>query len=49
MVKRGFPELPPGVREALERLAFAVWFAGVCVLLYLTLHAQLARVAESAQ
>jgi Ca-activated chloride channel homolog len=41
-----WPPLPPGVKETLERLAFALWFAGVCVLLYLTLQAQLARAAE---
>jgi hypothetical protein len=46
MVKRGFPPLPPGVKEALERLAFALWFAGVCVLLFLSLRAQLARAGD---
>jgi Ca-activated chloride channel family protein len=43
MVMRGFPPLPPGMKEALERAATALWFAGVCLLLYLTLLAQAAR------
>jgi Ca-activated chloride channel family protein len=43
------PPLPPGVKQTLERLAFALWFAGVCALLYLTLQAQLARAAEFPQ
>ena len=29
MVRR-MPPLPPGVKETLERLAVALWFAGVC-------------------
>ncbi len=41
-----WPPLPPNVKATLERLAFALWFAGVCALLYLTLQAQLARAAE---
>jgi len=34
-------ELPPALKEALERLAIALWFAGILLLLYLTLQAQL--------
>jgi len=45
MVKR-LPSLPPGTKEALERLALALWFAAIGALFYLTLHAQLARAAE---
>jgi len=35
--------IPPGVLEALERFVIALWFAGVLVLLYLTLQTQLGR------
>jgi hypothetical protein len=49
MVKRSLPPLPPGIKETLERLAAALWYAGVCLLLYLTLQAQLARAAEFPQ
>ena len=35
--------IPPGVLEALERVVITLWLAGVLVLLYLTLHIQLAR------
>ena len=48
MVRR-MPPLPPGVKETLERLVAVLWFAGVCLLLYMTLHAQLARAAEFPQ
>ncbi len=48
MVRR-MPPLPPSVKETLERIAVALWFAGVCWLLYMTLHAQLARAAEFPQ
>jgi Ca-activated chloride channel homolog len=43
---RRWPPLRPGAKETFERLASALWFAGVCLLLYLTIHAQLARAAE---
>lgn len=49
MVKRSLPPLPPGIKQTLERLAAALWYAGVCLLLYLTLQAQLARAAEFPQ
>jgi hypothetical protein len=35
--------ISPTVLEALERVVIALWFAGVLVLLYLTLQTQLAR------
>jgi hypothetical protein len=35
--------IPPVVIEALERVVIALWFAGVLVLLYLTLQTQLTR------
>jgi hypothetical protein len=35
--------IPPAVIEALERVVIALWFAGVLVLFYLTLQAQLTR------
>jgi len=43
MEKRG---LPPGMKETIERVAVALWFAGILVLLYLTLQSQLARAAQ---
>jgi Ca-activated chloride channel family protein len=43
---RRWPPLPPGAKDTFERLVSALWFAGVCLLLYLTIHAQLARAAE---
>ena len=40
MVRR---RIPAGVVEALERVVIGLWFAGVLVLLYLTLQTQLSR------
>ena len=40
MVRRG---MSPIVRETLERVVVALWFAGILLLLYLTLRSQLAR------
>jgi hypothetical protein len=35
--------MSPIVRETLERVVVALWFAGILLLLYLTLRSQLAR------
>lgn len=43
MVRRG---IPPFVREALERVVVFLWFAGIVLLLYLTLRSQLAQGTE---
>ena len=40
MVRRG---MSPLVRETVERVVVALWFAGILLLLYLTLRSQLAR------
>src|SRR5262245_38876773 len=45
MEKRG--NLPPAVKEALERCAIVLWVATITLLLLLTLRAQLARADEA--